>query len=77
MDLQMPIMDGLEATHCIRADPTLYQPYIFSLTAKAMNADKDESLAAGMNQFLAKSMRIRDLQSVLDEAYLALTDTIS
>ncbi|MEE4283166.1 MAG: ATP-binding protein [Pseudomonadales bacterium] len=77
MDLQMPEMDGLEATRRIRADPTLHQPYIIALTANAMNADKEECLAAGMNHFLAKPMRIRDLQAVLDDAHIAQKDTIS
>ncbi len=68
MDLQMPNMDGLEATRCIRADNHAHQPHIIALTANAMNADKTQCLAAGMDQFLAKPMRIRDLQVVLDTA---------
>jgi signal transduction histidine kinase/ActR/RegA family two-component response regulator len=77
MDLQMPEMDGLEATRCIRADPSLHQPYIIALTANAMNADKEECLAAGMNHFLAKPVRIRDLQAVLDEASTAIKAAVS
>jgi signal transduction histidine kinase/ActR/RegA family two-component response regulator len=77
MDLQMPEMDGLEATRCIRADPALHQPYIIALTANAMNADKEECLAAGMNNFLAKPMRIRDLQAALDEALTTLKAPVS
>lgn len=77
MDLQMPEMDGLEATGCIRADPALHQPYIIALTANAMNADKEECLAAGMNNFLAKPMRIRDLQAALDEALTTLKAPVS
>lgn len=68
MDLQMPNMDGLEATRCIRADVHAHQPHIIALTANAMNADKTQCLAAGMDQFLAKPMRLRDLQTVLDNA---------
>ncbi|XOV82910.1 MAG: ATP-binding protein [bacterium] len=77
MDLQMPEMDGLEATRCIREDTTLHQPYIVALTANAMHADRDRCLAAGMNNFIAKPVRIRDLQAVLEEAQVALKQLIS
>ena len=55
MDIQMPEMDGLEATRNIRKEfPTERQPYIVAMTAGAFSEDKDEAFLAGMNGFLTK-----------------------
>jgi CheY-like chemotaxis protein len=57
MDMQMPVMDGLEATRRIRATagPNQQAP-IIALTANAMQADKDACRAAGMNEVLTKPL---------------------
>ncbi len=66
MDLQMPEVDGLEATELIRADETIHQPHIIALTANAMSEDRQRCLEAGMDYFVAKPMRMRDLQYALE-----------
>jgi CheY-like chemotaxis protein len=55
MDVQMPVMNGFEATRAIRsgAGPNMGTP-IIALTANAMQSDKDACIDAGMNDFLTK-----------------------
>jgi len=69
MDVQMPIMDGLEATRRIRAElPTERQPYIIALTANAMADDEARCLEAGMNAYLSKPLSKERLGSALASA---------
>ena len=66
MDVQMPVMDGLEAARRIRADlPADRQPRIVAMTANAMVEDREASLAAGMDDHLAKPVRAEELADVL------------
>ncbi|MGJ8653234.1 MAG: response regulator [Opitutaceae bacterium] len=66
MDIHMPRMDGLEATRCIRAEiPQARQPFILALTAAALKSDHDSSLEAGMDGFLTKPIRPKDLEAHL------------
>ncbi|HBN08440.1 MAG TPA: hypothetical protein DD435_07265 [Cyanobacteria bacterium UBA8530] len=63
MDVQMPVMDGLEATKLVR-EKGLRIP-IVAMTAHAMTGDKEDCLAAGMNGYLAKPIQIETLRDEL------------
>ncbi|MCX4246232.1 response regulator [Paraliomyxa miuraensis] len=65
MDVQMPDMDGLEATRQIRADRHGPQPRIIALTANAMESDRQACLDAGMNDYLSKPVNRAALIEVL------------
>ncbi|MGG6263605.1 PAS domain S-box protein [Leptolyngbya sp. AN10] len=65
MDVQMPEMDGLEATRQIVQK--LNHPHIIAMTANAMEGDRQLCLNAGMNDYLSKPIRIDALKSVLSK----------
>ncbi|MBF0561301.1 MAG: response regulator [Alphaproteobacteria bacterium] len=65
MDIQMPVMDGLEATRRLREDPRFANLPILAMTANAMMADRQRALEAGMNDHIAKPVEPQDLFAVL------------
>ena len=72
MDLQMPELDGLSATRQIRAELNgAAHPYIIAFTARVMPSDRENCLAAGMNDYLAKPFSTRDLKAALDRSQSA------
>jgi CheY-like chemotaxis protein/anti-sigma regulatory factor (Ser/Thr protein kinase) len=70
MDVQMPIMDGLEATRQIRSNPKFTQIPIIALTALAMPGDRDRCFAAGMNDYLSKPIRMKQLTTIIEQNLL-------
>ena len=69
MDIQMPGIDGLEATRRLRADPATAGLKIVALTALAMKGDEERILEAGCDGYIAKPFRYQDL---LDRVAAAL-----
>ncbi len=65
MDVQMPVMDGYEATARIRQQPQWRDLPIIAMTANAMRGDREKCLSAGMNDYLSKPVSIKELYNVL------------
>ncbi|HEX3139540.1 MAG TPA: response regulator, partial [Rhizobacter sp.] len=65
MDVQMPLMDGYQATALIRQLPQLRELPIIAMTAHAMQRDREQCLAAGMNGFVTKPFEPTELFAVL------------
>ncbi|SMC19665.1 PAS fold [Andreprevotia lacus DSM 23236] len=74
MDIQMPEMSGLEATHRIRQLPLTVQPRIVAMTARAMAEDRAACFAAGMDDYLSKPIEWQALKDMLDR-YMPTVDT--
>ena len=72
LDLQMPEMGGIEATHAIRAKNLSPRPFIVALTASAMAGDREKCLAAGMDDYVSKPLQRDALAAVIDRAKKAL-----
>jgi CheY-like chemotaxis protein len=69
MDVQMPELDGLDATRRIRESRTPGdQPHIVAMTANAMREDRDACIEAGMDDYVAKPIRPDELAAALQRA---------
>lgn len=68
MDIQMPEMDGYDATRIILRDYSKEKrPKIIAMTANAMQGDKEECLLLGMDDYISKPIRIEEIQQVLQK----------
>ncbi len=71
MDMQMPEMDGLDATQEIRKLPK-EQPVIIALTANTMQGDMEKCLQAGMNDYLRKPVKLEELMAMLEKWFMKI-----
>ncbi|HMY18768.1 MAG TPA: response regulator, partial [Polyangium sp.] len=73
MDLQMPELDGIEATRRLRLPGAVtYRPRIIAVTANVMQSDRDLCVAVGMDEFIGKPMKVDDLVAALVRAGSAI-----
>jgi PAS domain S-box-containing protein len=75
MDIQMPEMDGYEATRRIRTDVVkANQPIIIAMTANALQGDREKCMEAGMNDYLSKPIQIDEVKRIIKKWYEAIHD---
>ncbi len=67
MDVQMPVMDGLEATRILKADATTSNIPVLALTSYAMKGDRERILEVGYDGYLAKPLDIKELLKTVAE----------
>lgn len=70
MDIQMPVMDGFEATRILKSDPVTTSIPIIALTSAVMPADREKAVQAGFDSFMSKPIDIHDfLEKVASELH--------
>jgi CheY-like chemotaxis protein len=78
MDVQMPEMDGLEATRRIRADvDDSRRPYIIAMTANAMQGDREKCLQAGMDDYISKPVNFNELKRAIENCRLRFASPVT
>lgn len=65
LDVEMPRRNGLDTAQAIRRTASIVQPWIVAMTAHAMVGDRERCLAAGMNDYLSKPIRMNELQAAI------------
>jgi signal transduction histidine kinase/ActR/RegA family two-component response regulator len=74
MDVQMPRMDGLEATQKLRSEPAFRYTPIIALTALAMPSDRERCLAAGMDEYISKPINLKALVRLIQSCLFSSED---
>ncbi|MEJ6603613.1 MAG: response regulator [Opitutaceae bacterium] len=73
MDVQMPVLDGLDATRAVReAFGDLARPWIIAVTANAMHGDEQKCLEAGMNDYISKPLKVEQVAAAIECGRTAL-----
>jgi CheY-like chemotaxis protein len=73
MDMQMPVMDGLEASRIVVQEyPLETRPFIVAMTANVLESDREACKNAGMDDFLAKPVLLSDLHKLLERVSVQL-----
>lgn len=67
MDIQLPVMDGVQAAKIIRADPLTGNIPIIAFTSYAMKGDKEKLLAMGFEGYIAKPIKVDEIQDLLSK----------
>jgi len=67
MDIQMPVMDGYEATRRIKADPALKDIPVIAVTSYALSGDEEKTRAAGCDAYIAKPYSPRQMLAKVRE----------
>ena len=75
IDIQMPGIDGLEASRQIRGDLILAEVPIIALTALAMSGDRERCLVAGANEYLSKPVKLKHLAILIQQLLTLNQDT--
>ena len=67
MDIQMPVMDGFEATSILKADPVTKSITIVALTAFAMQGDREKCMKSGFDDYITKPLDTRAFMTKIKE----------
>ncbi len=67
MDIQMPVMGGLEAIRLLRADPRFTSTPIIAITALAMQGDEKRCLQAGASEYMSKPFSLKQLVELIEQ----------
>jgi CheY-like chemotaxis protein len=67
MDIQMPVMDGLEVIRRLRKDPRFVATPMIAITALAMPGDRERCLEAGANEYMSKPVRLKVLKKTIED----------
>src|ERR1035438_2075701 len=76
MDVQMPVLDGLETTRIIRKDPRWISLPILAMTAHARTGDRERCLQAGMNYYISKPIQPAHLIATITQALAATPEPL-